>query len=251
MYDLCSPQISIHSTCARCPVRHHAVCKALQDRDLRVLSDIMIHQKRKRGQTIWIDEAEARYFGVVTSGVVKLVKTLSDGRHQIVSFLFPSDFLGCIFSSKNENFAEAVTDVELCCFRAREFEQILQCHPPLEHELLRRTLNDLTDAREWMVALGQKTATEKIASFLLRLSRNAELSRHSNVQQTSNFPTFVLSMTRNEMAAYLGLTIETVSRKLTWLRTRCVIRITGNQIFEICDPNALEELSESRNWPET
>jgi CRP/FNR family transcriptional regulator len=211
--------------------------------DLHVLSDIMIHQKFELGQTIWNDETDVTKVGVVVSGIVKLSKLLFDGQHQIVSLHFASDFLGRVYSSRNDSFAEAVTDVELCCFPARGFERVLHTHPNLEHEVLKRTLDDLTKAREWMAVLGRMTATEKVSSFLLQISRQSQVSHRSHAQPSSNLRTFVLPLKRSEVADYLGLTIETVSRKLSWLKVHNVIGITEGRIIEVCDPTRLGELS--------
>ena len=129
-------------------VRHHAICCAFADSELHALREIMVHRIYKAGQIIILDEEELSPHSVVVSGVVKLIKSLPDGRQQILGLLFASDFLGRVFSATSHNFAEAVTDVELCCFPHNHFERIVKTHPAFERELLKRTLSDLDDARD-------------------------------------------------------------------------------------------------------
>jgi CRP/FNR family transcriptional regulator len=97
--------------------------------------------------------------------------------------------------------------------------------PDLEHRLLKQTLKELDEAREWMVTLGRKTASEKVASFLLLIARNIDPASDPATNSTS----FDLPLTRADIADFLGLTIETVSRQLTRLRAEGVIRIENNR----------------------
>jgi CRP/FNR family transcriptional regulator len=203
----------------------------------------MSHRNFERRQLIWSDDDETHQFAIVTSGIVKLSKLLPDGRQQTVSLLFASDFLGRVFSPINDSFAEAVTDVTLCCFPRGQFERAMKEYPVLEHALFEKTLDNLDDARNWLVALGQKTAQEKVASFLLRMSKKSELSHCAQARSNSNFPIFILPISRNEIADYLGLTIETVSRQITKLKIREVIRLLNASTIEISDPDALEEIA--------
>jgi CRP/FNR family transcriptional regulator len=97
--------------------------------------------------------------------------------------------------------------------------------PELEHRLLKQTLNELDEARDWMVTLGRKTAAEKVASFLLMIARNID----PTLDPATNATSFELPLTRADIADFLGLTIETVSRQLTRLRTDGLIRIENNR----------------------
>lgn len=96
------------------------------------------------------------------------------------------------------------------------------------------------------MTLGRKSAIQKIAVFLLKFSRMAEFAYSPPVQPASNFPTFVVPITRTEMADYLGLTIETVSQNLAKLKSRNVIRLIDIRIIEICDTVELEIIAECK-----
>lgn len=205
----------------------------------------MVHRDFKAGQTIILEEAELSPYSIVISGMVKLVKSLADGRQQIVGISFASNFLGRIFAERSQIFAEAATDVQLCCFPHTDFERIVRTHPKLEHELLERTLDDLDKAREWMLLLGRKSATEKIASLILRFWKTIDISHCPDISVKNDPPTLILPLTRAEIADYLGMTIETASRNLTKLRTTGVIRLLDARKVEIRDMAELEKLANS------
>lgn len=111
--------------------------------------------------------------------------------------------------------------------------------PGLEHRLFKQTLNELDDARDWMVTLGRKSASEKVASFLLMIARNIDPALDPSAQSTS----FDLPLTRADIADFLGLTIETVSRQLTRLRSDGVIRIENNRHVTVDNLNRLQRRS--------
>ncbi|MEX0345761.1 MAG: helix-turn-helix domain-containing protein [Rhizobiaceae bacterium] len=231
--------------CETCPVRHHAICSVLENQHCHDLSDIMVHKHFQRGQALWGEEDDAEFIAIVVTGTVKLFKMLSDGRQQIVGLLFPSDCVGRAFSETQQTFAEAATDTELCCFPRRQFEQVLKQHPDLEHALLEKTLNDLDNARNWMIGLGRKTAGEKVASFLSEMARKSELTKCNQHRPPANVPIFMLPLTRVDIADCLGLTIETVSRNFTKLRADGVIKSVDARTIEVCDPEALARLAEA------
>jgi len=177
------------------------------------------------------DAGSVDRFSNVLSGVVKLTKTLSDGRQQIVGLQFAPDFLGRPFQAESTLTAQAATDVELCSFPRQALERMMKEQPDLEHRLLEQKLRELDQARDWMVALGRKTAAEKIASFLLMIARNIDPAAGPQRRAAD----FDLPLSRAEIADFLGLTIETVSRQLTRLRGDNVIRIDNNRHVVVDD----------------
>ena len=208
--------------CEQCAIRHRAVCGALSGDELDGLSKIARARNVSAGQTILSDEERSDFFANIVSGVVKLSKTMADGREQIVGLQFAPDFLGRAYGAETPYFAEAATEVELCCFPRDRFEGLLHQHPGLEHRLFENTLEELDAAREWMLLLGRKTAEEKVASFLLLIANRVPNigCQHS---EDLNFVQFELPLTRADIADYLGLTIETVSRQFT----RCAPRASS------------------------
>lgn len=226
--------------CTHCTVRHRAVCGALRDDELWKLNQISRRRKVEAGQVIFSDEEEAGFFCILLEGVVKLTKTLVDGRQQIVGLLFPSDFLGRAYSGQRSYFAEAATQIELCCFPHDEFERLLKEFPDVEHRLFEHTLDELDSAREWMLLLGRKTAEEKVSSFLLMIAKRLPQigCLHSKDHEEVSFE---LPLSRADMADFLGITIETVSRQITKLKARNLIRVTDNRTITICNMAALSD----------
>lgn len=224
--------------CQTCAVRNRAVCGAMSDEQISRLSEISHRKKFTAGQMIMSDEEPVTFFANIISGTIKLTKTIADGRQQIVGLLFPPDFLGRTFSRNNPYFAEAASDVEVCMFPNEAFERLIDVYPELKHRLFERTLDELDAARDWMLLLGRKTAEEKVASFLLMLARrNVMVDRSHQGDLTAT--QFDLSVRRADMADYLGLTIETISRQLTRLRAAGIINMVDTRTIKVPDIEVL------------
>jgi CRP/FNR family transcriptional regulator, anaerobic regulatory protein len=214
----------------------------MDDEQLAKLSAIAHRRKIAAGQIIMSDQEPASFFANIISGTVKLTKTTADGRQQIVGLLFPPDFLGRAFKRSNPYFAEAACDLEICVFPKDAFERLAGEYPELQHRLFERTLDELDAAREWMLLLGRKTAEEKVADFLYLLARRSVL-RHCADHAGKEAASFELPLSRADIADYLGLTIETVSRQLTRLKTTGVIKLVNNRMIEVPDLAALGRLA--------
>ena len=224
--------------CEHCVVRHQAVCGAMDEVQVRKLSHIAHRRKIPAGQTIISDSEPVDFFANVISGAVKLTKTLPDGRQQIVGLLFAPDFLGRAYSRSNPYTAEAATDVEICAFPNAAFERLVSEYPGLQQRLFQHTLDELDAARDWMLLLGRKTAEEKVASFLHMLARRSLMIGCNNSDKPVS-ASFELPLTRADMADFLGLTIETVSRQLTRMKTSNVIRLSTNRLIMVPDISRL------------
>ena len=226
--------------CGNCPIRHRAVCSYCGPAELSELDQVKFYREYAPGQEIVGEGEVTRALGSVVSGVVALHKSMEDGRRQIVGLLFASDFIGRPLRPVAAYEAVAVTDVRMCLFRRSQFEEILSRNPSLERRLLEMTLDELDAARDWMLLLGRKSAREKVASFLMILARRAaQLEQRSVRDRTA----FAIPLSREAIAEYLGLTIETVSRQLTALRKDGVIELQGARSVVLTDHDALAALS--------
>jgi CRP/FNR family transcriptional regulator len=150
----------------------------------------------------------------------------------MVGLLLPSDFLGRPTRGFAHYDVTATTDVKLCCFRRTPFAKLLQDMPHIGARLLEMTLDELDAAREWMMVLGRKTAREKIASFLVIIARRNAVLKQTD---TTGVVDFELPLTREAMADYLGLTIETVSRQISALKREGVIVLGGKRHISVPD----------------
>ncbi|MEQ1547431.1 MAG: Crp/Fnr family transcriptional regulator [Chakrabartia sp.] len=227
--------------CSQCVVRNRAICAGLMPDELKVLGRLGRKQMVERGQTVVWEGDESLIVANVINGVLKVSMGMSDGREQIVGVVFPSDFIGRPFGKESPYTVTALTPAELCIFTRSAFDNFAQEHPKLEHKLLRRTLDELDRAREWMLLLGKKSAGERIATLLLEMSaRLGEQSCHAGMVSLNHFD---LPLDRQQIGDLLGLTIETVSRQLTKLKGNGLIDLPDRKHVIINDRSRLIELA--------
>ncbi len=230
--------------CAACTARHRGICGALNDHELQELSARTAKRRIDGGRTLQADGEEAAVYSNLLQGVVKLSKTLPDGRQQIVGLQFPPDFVGRPFGHESRLSAEAVSAVELCTFPRTVLEGMLKRHPELEHRLFQQTLMELDEARDWLLAVGRKTARERVAALLYMIARHIPDKTPVDAAKRTAVD-FELPLTRADMADFLGLTIETVSRQITRLRQDGVIELKANRLISVPDLQRLAEAAES------
>lgn len=221
--------------CRACEARHRGVCGALSANQLVRLSKQSSLKFIDSGSELIGESQEVNSYANIISGVVKLTKMMPDGRQQIVGLQFAPDFLGRPFRTDSGITADAATDVNICSFPKAVIDRMIKESPELEHKLLEQTLKELDEARDWMLTLGRKTASEKVASFLLLIAT------HINPDSETDSASFELPLTRSDIADFLGLTIETVSRQMTKLRKEAVILIRNNRHVVIPDLAKLAE----------
>ncbi len=212
--------------CGQCPIRHRAVCSRCEPDELEALEAVKYYRTYDAGQPILWSGDHLEFVASVVTGIATLSQTMEDGRTQMVGLLLPSDFIGRPNRETAPFDVVAVSDVTLCCFRRRPFENLMASTPHIGHRLLEMTLDELDSAREWMLVLGRKTAREKIASLLLIIARRDAVLRK---KVPSDGMTFDLPLTRESMADYLGLTLETVSRQISALKKSEVIELQGKR----------------------
>lgn len=231
--------ISVPSNeCGSCPIRHRAVCARCEAPELERLEEIKFYRKFQAGQTIVWSGDRMDFVGSVVAGIATLTQTMEDGRTQMVGLLLPSDFVGRPGREGSAYDVVATTDVTMCCFRKKPFETLMAQTPQIAHRLLEMTLDELDAAREWMLVLGRKTAREKIASLLSIIARrDASL----NLRPAEGALVFDLPLTREAMADYLGLTLETVSRQISALKRDKVIHLEGKRRVTVPDFSRLME----------
>ncbi|MDF1749518.1 MAG: Crp/Fnr family transcriptional regulator [Alphaproteobacteria bacterium] len=233
---------SIPVVCQACEARHKGVCGAMTPDELQRLSRHTTIRRHPAKTLLVTEEEPIETYANLLSGVVKLSKTLADGRQQIVGLQFAPDFVGRPFQKESQVCAEAASDITLCYFPKTIIEGMLKEQPELERRLLRQALGELDEARDLMLTLGRKTAEEKLASFLYMIARHIDPTIDPHETNTTSFD---LPLTRTDIADFLGLTIETVSRQLTKMRKSDVIRVENNRHFLIPDLERLKEISGS------
>ncbi len=218
--------------CGTCPIRHHAVCARCEQDELDYLETIKYYRSYEAGQPVLWSGDPMDFVATVVVGVASLSQTMEDGRTQMTGLLLPSDFLGRPGRKTAAYDVTAVSDLTLCCFRRQPFEKLLGSSAHVAQRLLEMTLDELDAAREWMLVLGRKTAREKIASLLSIIARREARLKLAGTPDGSRFE---LPLTREAMADYLGLTLETVSRQMSALKKDGVIRLEGKRQISVPD----------------
>ncbi len=177
--------------------------------------------------------ANARFYGACESCRVELrAKFLSDGRRQIEAFHVAGDVFGFEMGGEYLLSAEAVNDCTLVSYRRRHVEVMAQKDHAITRHLFEVAMENLAQAQNHSLLLGRRGAIEKVASFLLTWAA------HSTDQRTVH-----LAMTRQDIADYLGLTIETVSRSLSQLERDGIIVLSSVREILLKDIEALEDLA--------
>lgn len=224
--------------CSACLVRDSALCGSMSDAELGALSEIGRRRTVPAGQVVtWAGDAAASCANVV-SGALKLSASTEDGREQIVGLIFPGDFVGELFGDEAPLTITTLTETDLCSYPRASFERVLDRHPRMERMLLRRTMASLNEARERTLALGRCNAQERVAGFLL------DLCGRAGVPDAEGAIRIRIPVSRGEIADYLGLTIETVSRQFTRLKADGVIAFAkGDRDCRICDRVRLEVIA--------
>ena len=223
-----------HATaCQDCGTRANGLCAAIKAENLARFSPAHAPQSVEAGKTFINEGDPATHFFTVTEGSVKLFKLLSDGRRAVTGFLFPGDIFGYSDADAYNYSAEAMTPVRLCRFPRRQLGHLYADFPGLESRLLKLVSRELATAQDLMVLLGRKTAHERLASFLLGLAG----------RQGVKGGWLELPMTRADIADYLGLTTETVSRVFTVLKASGCVALAGGKV-RVSDADALAELAE-------
>ena len=213
------------------------ICQGLQVELQHRLDDISSVQDDRAQEYIFMEGDPSANVFEVLEGVVLLSKLTVDGRRQVMGFVYPGQIFGLGMSELSGYTAETVTCSKLRRYSRRTLDQSMTLFPTLGRRFLDWAGSELAAAQNQMLLLGRKTAMEKLASFLLHLSeRNEEYDQD---------PTLLyVPMTRTDIADYLGLTMETVSRTISKLKQLDVIQCCEQGYIKVCDRDRLMDLAE-------
>lgn len=211
------------------------MCRGLGQSDIARIAAMGTYQKLAARRTLFCEGDTAENVYEITKGMLKLFKILPDGRRQVTGFLSAGHLLGIAHDERHLYTAESVTDVVLCRYPRSRFDRLVDEVPGFARRLLAATFDELRAAQDQMLLLGRKGAVEKIASFLVMMA--------DRVDQTGGDELHI-PMGRTDIADYLGLTIETVSRTLSQLRRNGVIGLPSPTRVALLDREQLEQLAE-------
>lgn len=224
--------------CVRCPARSFNVCHPLGYERQKELFEIGKVQRWGRRQQLFRSGDPIGSIFKITSGIVAVSKILPDGRRQVLDFFLPGDLCGFLETDKHYAFdCEAITEATTCSFDRDRLMIFANRHPDVAEALRVAIADRLKRAVLHMAVLGQLTSTERVATFLCSMSP----AYGSHDMSPGHC---VLPMTRTDIADYLGLRLETVSRALSRLRKRRFIDIENDE-FVVINHAALVEMSNS------
>jgi CRP/FNR family transcriptional regulator len=232
---------SASSHCQECGARHIGLCDALTDEELTFLSRVAQRVTVASGK-IFVEECEpAAYFYNINAGTVRVFKSLADGRRHITGFMGIGQFLGLDVGGNYAFSAEAMGEVQLCRFHRKALQEKFAEYPVLERRLLNIATHELTIAHDQMLLLGRKTAQERVASFLMTWAERTEICMAGDLPRPGQ--KMSLPMTRTDLADYLGLTIETVSRSLGAMKRDGLIALEQAHEVMLLKPQRLAEIA--------
>jgi CRP/FNR family transcriptional regulator len=229
--------------CASCPVRSTSFCDVVPNCDLKAFAKKRTPIHYEPHQTIVCEGELATSIFNVVSGVVKLSRSLPDGRTHIIGFRLPGELFATSENDTYTSSAEAITQVGLCAFPRSFLTREVRDYPRLQTRLLSLSYRQLAASEDQILLLGRMTAREKVARFLCVYGRKPFCDDKKQLQRAQ------LPMNRIEIAGFLGLTVETVSRILSSLRRGGIITVgrTSHSIH-VADVDALERVA-GINYP--
>jgi CRP/FNR family transcriptional regulator len=221
--------------CSACAVRSLSICGALDQADLAEFERIARQVHFAPNEALFTAGQTANSVHNLTAGVARLYKLLPDGRRQVIGFALPGDFLATALSDRYSFSADAIDAVSACRLPVEAFTQFIAQRPHFLLRINEFAARELMLAQEQMLLLGRRTAEEKVATFLV--GWRERLAHVGDDRQTITLP-----MSRQDIADYLGLTIETVSRTLTrFEREKMLVIVAGG--VRLLDSRRAEAMS--------
>ena len=206
------------AACDLCDVRERSICAELSVRELIQVEKTMARRTVEKGRALMEEGEPNDSLYVLVQGSFRLSKHLEDGRRQITGFLFPGDFVGVRSTAASAYTAEALEDSRVCHFPHRFLEAIAADSPGVKDRLIARGQTEYHKAQDHIVLLGKKTAEERVESFLRMVAKSI------GVNDEEGYASTPLPMPRQDIADYLGLRLETLSRTLAGLKKKGAIR---------------------------
>jgi len=187
--------------------------------------DAMCRMQRYRaGQTVIQEGETTDLIGCVLTGILRMQKTLADGRQHIVGLLVERDMFGRVFGGSNEFAIEAASDVEFCAYPRGAFEDLLMRSPDLDRAVLLNILNELDRARDWLIILSNQKIVARVAGFLTLMCSRFAYVDHL-LQARDEGLEVKIPIGREDLAHLLGTRPESISRAIHWLEDEGDIRI--------------------------
>lgn len=213
-----------HRPCPLCLSQGLHGCGAIDPAAIAKIARIISRHSVPARTTVVCEGEPAQTVSIISRGVAAAAKYLPDGRRQIVGFLYANDLIGIPHEDAYFATVEAITELQICSFPRREFEAIMHHNEAFEASMLQVISNELIEAQEHMTVLGRLNNRERLATFICRTARRQRLLDPDR-------PTLLLPMSRYDIADYLGMSMENVSRGLRQFeREQLISLITPHEV---------------------
>jgi len=220
------------------PITHGGIRAALTQEQLIKLGTASCRRSFKAGEAIFTEGDNTTHSFIVLSGALKLTKIHPDGERHIIGLMFPDDLLCGAFKHRQTCSAEAATDLELCAMPQEAVLTLFGEAPDFERLLFRAAVSELESCRDWTLLLRGCSAYQRVTGFLRMLAKRIQPRANSGQHDGAAPLHFTLPLSRAEIAGFLGITIETVSRQLTLMKKQAVIELPcSRDSREVIVPN--------------
>lgn len=230
--------MSAQSHCQTCSLNSLCLPVSLQDDEVERLDDIVEKSRPlHKGDVLFRQGEPLKSIFAIRAGSLKTYTLTHDGEEQINGFYFPGELVGlaAIDDGHYPMSAKLMETTTVCEIPYERLDDLLGQMPELRRSMMRSLGREIRDDQQMLMLLSRKTAEQRIATFLLKLSSRYQARGYSATQ-------FRLSMSRNEIGNYLGLAVETVSRIFTRFASAGLVRVEGKEI-ELLDLPAMNEAS--------
>ena len=232
-------------TCGRC---HHNICakkvpifSSLSEEELIKIVNMTGHEAFKKGEVICNEGDKSETLVIINEGKVKLCKLTKDGKEQIIHILSSGDFFGelnLFNDNKSYNFsAYAISDVKICTLTKKKMDEILIKNPDISLKILKEVTRRLAETETLAQNLATNDVDARIAHMILDFGEKYGVSKGQDIE-------IKLPINREEMAHYVGVTRETISRKLSKFEDLDIIKLVGNKVIIIKNEDVLKEFIE-------
>lgn len=235
------------SQCNGCCTCNHKYCakkvslfSSLSDKDLNKVVSLVTQRSFDKGDTIFSEGEIFDKLFIINSGSMKVYKYTKDGKEQILYILKEGEFLGDLNLLKKDTFsfsATALENINICIIHKDDFDTLMNSNPNISIKVLEYAHDRITSLENLVQTLTTKDVEVRLATLLLNLSKTFGVKTTKGIEIT-------LSLTREDMANFIGVTRETISRKLSHFQNENIIEIFDNKLILIKDMNALKELNE-------
>ncbi len=229
--------------CKNCMSRQMSVCAHIDQRGLDKLHEMSRPTLFTKGRVVFEQDSPLDHVYLITGGMVKLFRLLADGGRQVTGFLGPGDLLGGIKRSAGAYCtAQAIVDVTACVFPRASFLHLLQEYPELCFSLLITATDEIEAHNDHIILLGHRRVPQRLAAFLLVMG-------HRWKTNGADGTVVQLPMARTDIADYLGVTIETVSRAFAEFKRLGYIALPKSNRAVLLNLPALYELAGFEDMP--